>query len=487
MELKETLNDRFQRLVAEQVERKGMTKNKRLKVTQETGCITVPTTSIKEAIETLQYELAYQEEPVNIRETIVGCFWDGAHAFGRAMEKQFGWVHGVSDWGNPPQEKSIATGVGTTTLVPWGKFKVPGIEGGVISTAFERDAQGRFLFCIAATVKRKDEEKIRNLAIATREYLKTGSLYKGKAIKIKFRDSDGEYLPMPEPVFLDVSSANIEGLIFSDEVWSAIETSIFTPIRYTEACRQNNVPLKRGVLLEGVYGTGKTLALFAAAKVAQDNGWTSVYCEDITELEDCIRFGMTYGPSVVQCEDIDRVMSGNRNMGMDDILNIVDGVESKNNDLMVLLTTNNVGAINKAMVRPGRLDDVIEVKPPDASAVERLIRYYAGPALDAETSLVEIGNVLNGRIPAVIRECVERAKLSQIKLSKGEVQEGGLKITVEALLDAANTMGHQLALLDATKEEIGVYEGLGRLIGALTGGPRYDTTVSKLLQIEKSA
>ena len=41
--------------------------------------------------------------------------------------------------------------------------------------------------------------------------------------------------------------------------------NLFTPITRVKDCIKNSIPVKRGILLGGTYGTGKTLAATVAA------------------------------------------------------------------------------------------------------------------------------------------------------------------------------------------------------------------------------
>src|SRR5690606_20126549 len=132
---------------------------------------------------------------------------------------------------------------------------------------------------------------------------------------------------------------------------------------------------------------------------AVQNGITYLYVPRADELKDAIEFAKLYQnpASVVFCEDIDRVTKGERSVAMDDILNIIDGIDTKTANIMVVLTTNHMDNINPAMLRPGRLDAVIPVTPPDAKAVERLIRVYAKGAVRADEDLAHVGATLAGR------------------------------------------------------------------------------------------
>src|SRR5258708_32271027 len=223
-------------------------------------------------------------------------------------------------------------------------------------------------------------------------------------------DSRGKPLAMPEPRFLDLAQVRANELVFSDDVDRAIHASLFTPIERAEECRKLGMPVKRGVLLAGPFGVGKTLAAYVAAAKAEKAGWTFVYCETAPELSDVVRFAQQYAPAVVFCEDIDRVVSGDRDIDMDQILSIVDGIESKESEILLVLTTNDAKDINQAMLRPGRLDSVINVTPPDPGAVIRLIHLYARGILANGEDLTAVGAHLAGPIPAVIQEGVEPSK-----------------------------------------------------------------------------
>jgi transitional endoplasmic reticulum ATPase len=229
-----------------------------------------------------------------------------------------------------------------------------------------------------------------------------------------------------------------------------IQTNLFTPIEHTDRCREYHIPLKRGVLLEGPYGTGKTLTAFVTAVKAQQNGWTFILLDKVGGLKKALEFARMYGPAVVFSEDIDRAVTGERSVEMDDILNTIDGIESKGSDIITILTSNHVENINPAMLRPGRLDAVIRVHAPDAQSAEKLIRIYARDMLNSDEDVTEAAKHLEGQIPAVIREAVERAKLYAIGR---DPSARGIRFTGKDLSNSARGMKMHLELLKPKKIE----------------------------------
>lgn len=431
---------------------------------------------IDEAIELLQRRKKYEEESCVLIEEVDAFVWDGALAFQKAMQEMFGWATAEPIPGlfgeKLPQMMSVDVDIDKTVLVPWGEFSLPNIEGRVGTETKEKN--GRIIFVAYAKILRKDEPRFRVLVEMTRKYAKEDSIYLGKAVKIRFRDEDGDLRTIPEIKFIDVRHVQESQLIYSKEVMTAISTSLFTPVERSEECRKYGIPLKRGVLLSGPYGTGKTLACYVTAKKCLENGWTFLYCDHADELADMVKFAQSYQPAVVFCEDVDRVVSGERSIGMDDILNIIDGIESKSTEIMVVLTTNHVEKINQALLRPGRLDAVINVLPPDAEAVERLLRMYGKGLIPKNVDLTEVAQYLAGKIPAVIRECIERSKLAALKLSTN----GNLLLTGEAILDAATGMRNQLELLEPKNKEA-IKDQVHKAIGQkLTQGVDFEVTAN---------
>lgn len=411
--------------------------------------------SLKEARDLLVRREKYLEEPMVMVEAFDVFPYDGANALETVLRKRYGWATAEPTPGffgpTPPALVSIEVAPGEFKEVPWGSFSLPNVDG-LISTQVNRDGQ-RVKFQVVAKVKRKDEATVTQLFAAVRAELRVNSIYRGKAVKIRFLDDEGDLLPMPVTKFIETNDVDEHMLVYSKSVTAAIETNLFTPIQRIQDCLDNGIRIKRGVLLGGIFGTGKTLAAKVASKYAVAAGVTYVYVPRADELSHAVEFAKQYqSPAcVIFCEDIDRALNGERTVKMDDILNIIDGIDTKNSHIITVLTTNDLDAINPAMLRPGRLDAVIEVLPPDAQAVERLLRVYGGSTIPADADLMPVAISLQGYIPAVVAEVVHRAKLAQLRRQpKGERVS---TISNDALLEAAETMQRQLGLLNRKKDE----------------------------------
>src|SRR5690606_8906731 len=122
----------------------------------------------------------------------------------------------------------------------------------------------------------------------------------------------------------------------------------------------------------------------------------------------------------------------------------------------------------------------ISMELPDAECTEKLIRMYGGDLIIMDVDLTQARDALAGRIPAVIREAVERAKLSAIARTGGKPEV----LTDEDLLVAADTMNTHLELLYAEeKGDDSIEKRLGSaMVEAMRGGLTGDGKFQRLLE-----
>lgn len=393
----------------------------------------------------------YEEEYVQISERFEDFPLDAALAFHKAMARTYGWVNAETVktffGAHYPSMVSIPVSVDATELVPMGRFTLPGLDDDAIDVSIVMPPGEKAYLEIEATVKRKFEPEIRELLTLTKKILKDESIYRGKAFKIRFTDDDGDDESMPVVSFIDTTRVNRDQLILNHYTARSVAARIWTPIERAREVKAAGVKLKRGALLAGPYGTGKTLTAYITAQIAVNNGWTFLYCEKTSDLARCLRTAAQYPPAVLFCEDLDRITSGRRNVKHDELLNILDGVDTKEAEVMVVFTTNHQENIGDAFLRPGRIDVIVPFTKPDAQSAERLVRLYAGESLAEGEHLEAVGKALEGRIPAVIEEVVASSKLYGIQ------ERGYPTIFANDLLAAAASMQEQMEALEPKEQE----------------------------------
>lgn len=419
------------------------------------------------AIAALERKKEDENRLFDTHEFIEGYPLDAAVALIKAMKELYGWASPVPTPGffgpRPPRMLTVKVGhkANDVIQIPWGSFSVPGIEKN-IQIDSHRLPNGMPVLVVIGKVRKREEFIILSLVQKAREILARESIYRGKAISLVV-DTNGSLDMNTAPSFMDVDNVKETDLILNDDVRAQVEVSLLTPMKKTELCRQHRIPLKRGVLLSGPYGTGKTMTARTAAKVAQDNGWTFIMLNRVQGLEEALRFAEQYAPAMVFAEDIDRIVE-ERDENANDLVNTIDGILSKTSEVITCLTTNHVEKIAQVMLRPGRLDAVITVNPPNAKTCERLVRLYSRNLIDENEDLTAVGERLSGQIPATIREIVERSKL-------GMISREDSRLNASDLLIAAEGMDDHLRLLNRVVESPSAAERLAQALAEVLGTP----------------
>jgi len=414
-----------------------------------------PNMSYDQVIDFVYRKKEEDEAMVDVSEMIEAFPFDAAYALTLVMKDMFGMSNTeeatiqtmFGEMKQKPTFIPVKVAHDKTVQVPWGQFSLPGIDGH-ISTGIQVK-ENRCFFLLQGKVRGKYRHVVVDLATAIREKLKTDSIYKGKAIKVSFRDANGKkafFDPFRSPEFMNLDNPNPP--IFTKMTDEQIETSILNPIRHTDACRKNKISLKRTVLLSGRFGTGKTLTALQIALAAQQNGWTFVYVTDCEDLDMAMDLARQYAPSVVFAEDVDRVMKGERDAKMDFLSYCLDGVDTKTQEMVTILTTNDAPAIRKLMLRPGRIDSVIDIEAPDLDTVWRLMQHYGkgmlvGTREEFESSI----KPMVGHEPAFITEVLTKSKLRAV----GRGAE--IKITPDDVAVAVKLMENHVRLFNGSDVE----------------------------------
>jgi transitional endoplasmic reticulum ATPase len=392
-----------------------------------------------DAILTIERVRDQENQKFDANEVIQGAPFDALVAVFRAIQDIYGVVLSSSMrtfFGEIlPDMVTVNTGPAAheKIQVPMGQINLPNVPDPVNVGIFPGGV------VIRGKVRRADRTLLVDIVNRAREFLREQSIYRGRAIRLAV-DEEGSLQTSVQPEFLDLTRVSESDMIHSAETALQIRTSIMAPLKNTEACRKHKIPLKRGILLEGKYGTGKSLTARVVAKVATDNGWTFILLNRAQGLKAAIDFARTYQPCVIFAEDIDRA-ADREDEDVNDLVNLLDGVVTKDMEMMVVLTTNFIEKIDRALLRPGRFDSIVSIQPPDASAAMQLVRHYSRELLDPTADLAVVGETIEGWIPATIREVVERAKLSMLV-------EDRERITSEDLIAAAIGMKRHTELLE---------------------------------------
>lgn len=347
-----------------------------------------------------------EETPTEFTKTFMRRPWDGAAATFNALQKLFGTTGMqksviVPFFGTQrPEMKTIQSGWKETMEIPWGRVAFPLIEANLDFGSTKHRTYGQ-LFRLTVTCPKKHAAKVAGMFIAIERECEENSIYKGKAI-------DGQ----ANPEFIDVNAVDPRKIVYSNQTLEDLQANLWSPIRRAEVQRALGASLKRAVLVFGVYGTGKTLTLLRTLQVATNSTWTSIMVRPgRDDLDQVMQTARLYQPCVLVVEDVDTVTSQS---GEEDsvrrLFDLFDGIQSKNTELIVVLTTNHPDRIHKAMWRPGRFDAVIELGGLDQDGIETLTRVLLPESMLSDTlDFAEMYGAMAGYSPAFCKEVIERA------------------------------------------------------------------------------
>jgi transitional endoplasmic reticulum ATPase len=171
--------------------------------------------------------------------------------------------------------------------------------------------------------------------------------------------------------------------------------------------RNHNIPFKRGVLMYGPYGTGKTLAAAVSMAEARAAGITVIQERQWSNLHNTMRLARDMQPCLVFCEDIDRLDSRS-------LTNILDDATLKHCAVSLVVTTNYPEKLDPALTRTGRLDISIGFELP-----ERETRAHILAINDAPYFNDDIANATDNFTGSDLAEVAKRATINAVAANRG--------------------------------------------------------------------
>jgi ATPase family associated with various cellular activities (AAA) len=228
-----------------------------------------------------------------------------------------------------------------------------------------------------------------------------------------------------------------EDIVLADGVLERVERHTVAFATHRDRLLAAGRHLRRGLLLHGRPGTGKTLTAMYLAGRMRDRTVVLLTGREVGLIPRACAMARLLQPSMVILEDVDLIAEDRDRQQpgctplLFELLNEMDGL-GDDSDVIFLLTSNRPDLLEPALAaRPGRVDLAVEVPLPDADCRRRLIQLYGQGLtlrLDAD-GLDRLVQRTEGVSPAFIRELLRKAALLAVLPTAGA---DGDAIVVEA-------------------------------------------------------
>ena len=230
---------------------------------------------------------------------------------------------------------------------------------------------------------------------------------------------------------LEVASVTLDDVGDMVEVKQVLTESVLWLLTYPDTFARLGVSPPRGVLLYGPPGCGKTYLVKAIAGTGKANVLSVKGAELLSKwvgdseraVRELFRRAREAAPTLVFLDEVDALAptrgqatdGGTTDRVVAALLTELDGVEDLRN-VVVIGATNRPDLIDPALLRPGRLERLVYVPPPDAEARAAILRASSKAVpLDESVDLTALGADLEGFSAADCAALIREAALAAMR------------------------------------------------------------------------
>ncbi|MBO4162190.1 AAA family ATPase [Micromonospora antibiotica] len=232
---------------------------------------------------------------------------------------------------------------------------------------------------------------------------------------------------------LELATVTLDDVGGLGEVKQTLTESVLWPLTYPDTFARLGVQPPRGVLLYGPPGCGKTYLVTALAGTGRANVLSVKGAELLSKwvgeseraVRELLRRAREAAPTLVFLDEMDALApvrgqatdGGTTDRVVAALLTELDGVEALRN-VVVIGATNRPDLVDPALLRPGRLERLVYVPPPDGPARAEILRAASRAVpLAEDVDLAALGEELTGFSAADCAALVREAALAAMRES----------------------------------------------------------------------
>ncbi len=219
----------------------------------------------------------------------------------------------------------------------------------------------------------------------------------------------------------EVRAVNLHDLKGIDDVIRSLEANIILPLENDELATEMQIKPKRGVLLAGPPGTGKTtvgraLAHRLKSKFFLIDGTTIAGTRQFYDrVQRIFAAAKANAPSIIFIDDSDVIFESGQELGLYRyLLTMLDGLESESaGHVCVMMTAMNVGSLPPALSRSGRIELWLETRLPDEDARRAILneQILNLPTIMGEVDVATLAASTEGMTGADLNRLIEDGKV----------------------------------------------------------------------------
>jgi SpoVK/Ycf46/Vps4 family AAA+-type ATPase len=184
----------------------------------------------------------------------------------------------------------------------------------------------------------------------------------------------------------EVQAVDLRDLKGVDDVLQNLEISIVLPLENDALASQFKLRSKRGVLLYGPPGSGKTTVGRAMAHRLKgkffliDGTFIAGTSEFYNRINQVFEAAKDNSPAIIFIDDADAIFEDGEERGLYRyLLTMLDGLESESSArVCVMMTAMNVASLPAALIRSGRVELWLEMKLPNVEARTQILTRHIG-------------------------------------------------------------------------------------------------------------
>ncbi|MCZ2848041.1 AAA family ATPase [Modestobacter sp. VKM Ac-2978] len=241
-------------------------------------------------------------------------------------------------------------------------------------------------------------------------------------------------------------------LVLAADTLAEVQRQVVEVARHKEQLLAAGQHLKRGVLLYGPPGVGKTHTVRYLTSRLTGTTVLQLTGNALHLIAEACSVARALAPAMLVIEDVDliaedRGMHPGQHPLLFQLLNEMDGL-AEDADVVFVLTTNRADLLEPALAaRPGRVDQAVELRLPDAEARRALFELYRR-GLEVDTSgLDDVLARTEGVTASFLKELLRRAALLAAQRTETgplSVSAADLSGALDELLDTRNAMTRTL-------------------------------------------